>query len=112
MRFLFRGRVESPCMTIGFETTELAREHLKGALHPYDFTARPQILKQSDNRSYYNLIKAFEKKTGIGGLLNTSFNLHGEAIVHSLDDALYVFEETQLDFLQLGNNLIIKKESL
>jgi len=101
--------VDSPCMTIGFETTELAREHLKGALHPYDFTARPQILKKSDNLNYYNLIKSFEEKTGIGGLLNTSFNLHGEAIVHSLDDALYVFEETQLDFLQLGNNLIIKK---
>ncbi len=94
---------------MGFETTDLARYHLNGALHPFDFTARPQILKKSDNPSYYNIIKAFEKRTGIGGLLNTSFNLHGEAIVHTLEDALHVFKETQLDFLQLGNNLIVKK---
>lgn len=108
--YLVNGKdIESPYMTIGFESTELARKHLPGALHPYDYTARPQILREIDNPSYYSLIKAFEKLTGIGGLLNTSFNLHGEPIVHSLQDALYVFEKSSLDFLQLGNNLIIKE---
>ncbi len=98
----------SPYMTIGFETTEPAKKFLKGALHPFDFTARPQILKKRENPSYYRLIKAFEELTGIGGLLNTSFNLHGEPIVHTPDDAVYVFENTQIDMLLLGNNLILK----
>lgn len=104
-----RKNIDSPYMTIGFESTDLAKDHLLGALHPYDFTARPQILRQEDNVPYYEIIKAFEQKTGIGGLLNTSLNLHGEPIVHSLKDALRVFEVTQLDCLQLGQWLISKQ---
>jgi carbamoyltransferase len=95
-------------MTIGFDTTELARTHLIGALHPYDYTARPQIVKQDMNSGYYNLLKAFEKATGVGGVLNTSFNLHGEPIVESPLDALKTFEKTGLEFLLLGNWLIGK----
>ena len=99
---------DSPCMTIGFETTELAREHLKGALHPYDFTARPQILKKSDNLNYYNLIKSFEEKTGIGGLLNTSFNDNGQPIVETRKQAIDTFNNIDLDYLCIGNYIINK----
>ena len=100
--------IDSPYMTIGFKTSELAKSHLPAALHPYDYTARPQIIKEEDNPQYHSIIKAFEKRTGIGALLNTSFNLHGEPIVNNLEDALRVFEVSKLDLLQLGRHLIIK----
>lgn len=101
--------IDSPHMTLGFDTTEKARTDLPGGLHPYDYTARPQILRKEDNPEYYRIIKAFEKRTGIGALLNTSFNLHGEPIVDSVTDAVRVFDVSGLDMLQLGTNLLIKK---
>lgn len=101
--------IESPFMTIGFETTELAHKDLPAALHPYDFTARPQILDPADNPTYHSLIKAFERKTGIGSLLNTSFNLHGEPIVCSLEDAWSTFIRSGLDAIILEHVFIGKK---
>lgn len=101
--------IESPYMTIGFESTNLAKEELKACLHPFDKTMRPQILKKEDNPSYYRLIKEFEKLTGIGGILNTSFNLHGEPIVESPQDALKTMEESGLEYLTIENYLVKKK---
>jgi len=101
--------IESPYMTIGFETTPLAKEHLPAALHPYDFTVRPQILSREDNPSYYDLVKAFEHETGIGALLNTSFNMHGEPIACTQENAWDVFIRSGLDGLLLGHVFIEKK---
>lgn len=95
-------------MTIGFDTTELARKDLKGALHPYDYTVRPQIVSKTSNPDYHALLTAFENITGVGGVLNTSFNLHGEPIVESPLDALKTFEKTGLAYLVLGNWLVSK----
>ena len=99
----------SPYMTIAFNTKPLAQEHLAAAIHPADFTARPQILEKAANPEYYALIKAFEKKTGIGALLNTSLNLHGEPIVRNAEDACHTFTNSGLDALLLNNTLIIKQ---
>jgi carbamoyltransferase len=101
-------QIEAPFMTIGFETTDLARDHFPAGLHPADHTARPQVVSESDNPEYYKIVKAFEKLTGVGALVNTSFNLHGEPIVSSCEDALDVFEKTSIDALLLNNYLIIK----
>lgn len=101
-------KLDTPFMAIGCETTELAVESLPAALHPYDFTCRPQVLEREANPSYYDLIKAFEKKTGCGSLLNTSFNIHGEPIVASLEDAWDVFTRSGLDGLIMGNIYIEK----
>ncbi len=100
--------LEAPYMTLGFETTPLARAEMPAALHPYDFTARPQILARADNPAYYDLVKAFERLTGVGALLNTSFNLHGEPIVCTLEDAWRVFTMSGLDGLMLGPHYIEK----
>jgi carbamoyltransferase len=91
--------IHSPFMTIAYESTELARKELAAAIHPADYTLRPQFVTKRTNEMYYNLIKEFEKLTGIGGLLNTSFNLHGEPIVGTIDDALHTFGESDLDVL-------------
>ena len=73
--------LDSPYMTIAFDSTPLARSHLVAAIHPYDKTVRPQLVKRHNNPLYYDLINEFENITGVGALLNTSFNLHGEPVV-------------------------------
>lgn len=100
--------IEASYMTVSFDSTQLAREHLKAAMHPYDFTLRPQILRKEANKSYYTLIKEFERLTGIGAVLNTSFNLHGYPVVLGPKEALYVFEHSGIRYLALEHFLIEK----
>lgn len=99
----------APYMIITFNTTEKGKEVLRAALHPYDFTARPQVVERSWNPGYHKVLKSFEEESGEGGFLNTSFNLHGYPIVCSPQDAIRVFEITGLDNLALGNWFISKK---
>lgn len=101
--------IDASYMAIGFDTTKKGRDNLAAAIHPADFTCRPQILKREDNPDYYKLIKYFEGLTGIGAVLNTSFNYHGEPVVRSPKDALHTFKLTGLKHLALGNYLISKK---
>jgi len=93
-------------MIEAFDTTAKA-ESLAAALHPQDRTARPQTVN-SWNPGYRNAIEAFRDETGIGGVLNTSFNLHGFPIVGTPDVAISTFENSQLDALALGNYLITR----
>lgn len=102
-------QVESPYMMLGYDSTPLARQKLKAAMHPYDFTLRPQILSEDYNPNYYKLIKYFESITGIGAVLNTSFNLHGYPIVLGPKEALEAFENSGLEYLTLENYIISKK---
>ena len=104
--------ISCPYMTMAFDTTQLAQKELIGALHPYDYTIRPQILSEVQNSKYYQLIHAFEKITGIGGILNTSFNLHGEPVVCSPQDAMYTFENSSLDMLYIGDVLVQRKSNV
>lgn len=95
-------------MVMGYASTPLAREHLIAALHPYDFTMRPQFVKKEINPAYHRLISEYEKITGFGGILNTSFNLHGWPIVCSPEDAITTFLKSDLDFLTINDYLIYK----
>ena len=70
---------------MAFETTNMGRQKLQAAIHPADYTARPQKLDKIDNPSYYNILSEFS--FGVGALLNTSFNLHGLPIVRTVKDA-------------------------
>ena len=97
-------------MSMAFETTEFGRKNLKAAIHPADFTIRPQAVKKEDNKSYYNLIKSFKKITKVGALLNTSLNLHGKPTVNNLKQAIYTLNNSNLDCLVVNYKyLIIKK---
>lgn len=98
--------IEAPYMTIAFETKSKAWEDLKATLHPYDLTVRPQIVTKEANSEYYNLLSEFHKLTGVGGVLNTSFNVHGEPIVQTPNDAFDVFERTNLDVLLIDGYII------
>lgn len=78
----------SDFMTMTYDTTKQGREYLKGAMHPYDYTIRPQRVTQKTCPLYYQLISEFKKLTGIGALLNTSLNIHGKPIVCQPTDLL------------------------
>lgn len=99
----------SPYMMLAMPTRPEAREALAAALHPQDATARPQILEREWNPEYHAVIREFERRTGVGAVLNTSFNLHGEPIVGSAGDAVDTFERSGLPHLAIGHWLISKK---
>lgn len=103
--------IDGRFMAIGFDSTPLAREHLPAGLHPFDRSARPQIVRKEDNPGYHAIIKGFEKITGVGAVLNTSFNIHGEPIVGTPEQAIDTFRRCGLHHLLLGPWLISKPAS-
>ncbi len=101
-------KLEAPFMILTFATTEPGKTSLPAALHRYDQTTRPQLLKTEVNLPYYQIIKEFEKLTGVGAVLNTSFNLHGRPIVCTPINALETFVKSGLEYLILEDYLITK----
>jgi len=98
----------APHMIMTFDTCEEKRSAISAAIHPQDFTARPQEVFEATNASYYKLIKHFEELTGEGLILNTSYNLHGEPVVCTAEDALRVFDISGLEYLAMENVLLKK----
>jgi len=104
--------IVSPYMTIGYESTARARREIIAALHPGDFSARPQFVFRDTNPGYWDLISAFEELTGIGALLNTSLNLHGDPMNSTIADAARTLALSALDFLALpGDTLLYRKSA-
>jgi carbamoyltransferase len=101
--------LDSPYMMLAFPTNPKRRDELVAALHPQDGTARAHIVDETWNPGYHRVIREFEARTGIGAVLNTSFNLHGEPLVCSPGDAVDTFERSGLPHLALGRFLISKK---
>lgn len=101
--------LSSPYMTIGFETKDENYDLIKAGTHPYDKTCRPQILKKESNSQYHSLISEFYKITNIPGLLNTSLNLHGNPVCSNLEDVLYTFQNSGLEYLYIEDKYLIKK---
>ena len=83
--------------------------HVLPAVTHYDGSARVQTVSHKVNPRFYKLIKEFERRTNLPIVLNTSFNLNGEAIVCSPTDAIRTFYSCGLDYLILGDYLIAKK---
>jgi len=75
-----------------------------------DYSARIQTVSRETNVRYYDLIKAFEERTGYGIIINTSFNVRGEPIVCTPEDAYTCFMRTEMDYLVLGCYLLNKSE--
>ncbi|MBI3132476.1 MAG: carbamoyltransferase [Acidobacteria bacterium] len=99
-------RIEAPYMILAFDS--LHTEEVKAACHPEDGTIRPQVVTRESNASYHRVLELFQEKTGRGALLNTSFNIHGEPIVSSPDEAIDVMQRSGLVHLALGPFLISK----
>ncbi len=75
-----------------------------------DYSARIQTINREDNQIYYDMIKAFYKKTDCPVIINTSFNVRGEPIVCSPEDAFKCFIGTDMNYLVMGNFLLDKSE--
>ncbi len=80
------------------------------AITHVDYSARVQTIDRERNARYYDLIKAFEAQTGYGVIINTSFNVRGEPIVCTPEDAYRCFMRTEMDYLVLGSFLLDKKD--
>jgi carbamoyltransferase len=100
--------VRAPHMITAFDSTPLGQDEFRAAMHPKDKTLRPQLLEREANPRYYDLIAAFRRLTGIGGLLNTSLNMHGYPLAATLDQALFTFENSGLRYMALEGYLLEK----
>jgi carbamoyltransferase len=83
--------------------------NIQAAVHPYDETCRPHLVSKEANPEYHKLISAFGDATGTYALLNTSLNLHGLPIASTLEDALKILFESDLDGLITENYLVMKQ---
>lgn len=92
-------------MTVTFRCTEWMRQAMPGVVH-IDGTARPQLVKRSTNPGYYEILSAFHRRTGLPGIVNTSFNMHEEPIVSTASDCVRAFLAAKLDFLAIGPYLV------
>jgi carbamoyltransferase len=93
----------------GIDLLNIPRSDIPAVTH-VDYTARVQTVHEETNPTYYRLLKAFEALTGCGVVVNTSFNVRGEPIVGSPEDAYRCFMRTEMDLLVLGNNILQKSE--
>ena len=87
----------------------LKRSSLPAITH-VDYSARVQSVSESRNDRYYRLIKKFDQRTESGVIVNTSFNVRGEPIVHTPKDAYRCFMATEMDVLVLENHILYKSE--
>jgi len=92
-------------MTITFDCTDLMKQHSPAAVH-VDGTARPQLVSERSNPSFYAILKHYQALTNIPVLINTSFNMHEEPIVCSPQDAVRAFLLGNIDYLAAGNFLV------
>ncbi len=103
----FEDYHESPYMDKTLRLEQEMRSKVAAVCH-VDGTGRLQTVKQEWNPRFYQLIQCFYQKTDVPMLLNTSFNVMGKPLVHSLEDALAVFLTTGLDALVVNDYLISK----
>ncbi len=93
----------------GIEKLNIKRSEIPAITH-VDYSARIQTVHPETNRIYYNLIKMFDDKYKCGVIVNTSFNVRGEPIVCTPEDAYVCFMRTNMDYLVLGNYFLCKKD--
>jgi carbamoyltransferase len=93
----------------GIDLLNVPRSSVPAITH-VDYSARIQTVRRDTHQRYYDLIKAFEEETGCPVLINTSFNVRGEPIVCSPEEAYQCFMRTEMDFLVLENFLLDKRD--
>jgi carbamoyltransferase len=105
------GIKQSPYMTFSFEAWPDKAKLIPSVVH-VDGTCRIQTVTLEQNHHYYKLIEAFYSITGVPMLLNTSFNLAGEPLVETIDDAFRTFDTTDIDYLYLPESgILVTKEN-
>ena len=93
----------------GIDKLNIKRSSIPAVTH-VDYSARIQTVHKETNPKYYKLLKKFKEITGCPILVNTSFNVRGEPIVCSVEDAFRCFMGTNLDILVCENFILFKEE--
>jgi carbamoyltransferase len=104
-----RQMTEEEQRLFGLDKLHVVRSTIPAVTH-VDYSARIQTVNKEDNPLYYQMIKKFNEKYGCAVIINTSFNVRGEPIVCTPEDAYLCFMRTNMDYLLLGNFLLEKKE--
>ena len=109
--FDLRTKNETPFMMYAVNVNEDKQDKIPAITH-VDGTCRIQTVSESQNKNYYNLIKEFKNLTGVPVVFNTSFNLGGDPLVETLDEALSTLTKSDLKYLWLPEigKLVTKKE--
>jgi carbamoyltransferase len=102
--FDMAGLKENPFMSYAVEVLPHKKDLIPGIIH-VDNTCRIQTVTEKQNYHYYNLIKSFYKKTSIPILFNTSFNLGGETLVQTLEDAVDTLKRSEIKYLFLPEKM-------
>jgi len=97
--------IASRYMTLTYHVNPSMINLIPAVVH-VDGTARPQVVFEEDNPSYYKIIKAYKKYSGVGCVINTSFNMHEEPIVNSPEDAIRALLSGAVDILSLGEFVV------
>ena len=98
--FDLRGMKSSPTMMYAVNCQPGIAEKIPSIIH-VDGTCRIQTVNEKQNKNYYDLIKAFKEKTGLPIVFNTSFNLGGDPLVETLEDALHTLAKSDIEYLYL-----------
>ena len=98
--FDLRGMEDSPHMMYAVSCKEGVEEKIPSIIH-VDGSCRIQTVTEEENPLYYKIIKAFKEKTGVPIIFNTSFNLGGEPLVETLEDALWTLQQSDIQYLYL-----------
>jgi carbamoyltransferase len=97
-------------MTICFSCRDRFRELCPAVVH-VDGTARPQLVRADTHPELHAILTAYEQRTGLPALINTSFNVHDEPIVGSVRDAVVAFFQSELDYLVLDDCLLTREDN-
>jgi carbamoyltransferase len=103
----FKNASYSPFMLFVYDVSEDKADKIPAVRHT-DGTARIQTINEQQNKPYYDLLKAFYRKTGVPVLINTSFNTLGKPIVCTPRDAIECFWSSPFDALIIGSFIIEK----
>ena len=106
---LCREMSEEENKRFGLDKLHVVRSTIPAVTH-VDYSARVQTVSKDDNPRYYQMLKKFDEKSGCPVVINTSFNVRGEPIVCTPEDAYRCFMRTNMDYLIMGNFLLEKKD--
>jgi len=104
-----RKKTDNGKNLFGIEKLNIVRSDIPAVTH-VDYSARIQTVSKETNPKFYELLKKLDEKYGCAVIINTSFNVRGEPIVCTPEDAFKCFMRTNMDYLIIGNFLLEKKE--
>ena len=103
-------KIQSKSKSSGLDKLKIIRSNIPAVTH-VDFSARVQTVSKKTNKKFYQLLSDFKSLSGDSLIINTSFNVRGEPIVCSPEDAYNCFKKTDMDILVINNFLLYKEKS-